>query len=192
MSVPEELEGQVVQLTQHRQHRFFGKYRGVVKDVTDPDHRLRIKALVPAVYEDKLTPWAMPALPFAGRQHGLMLRPEVEDGVWIEFEAGDPSRPIWAGCFWADGQRPSSEVEHVRMLATTAGHKVAIDDDAGEIKLEHADGITLLTLKAGEITLAVGRCQLKITPEAIVLNDGMAKVTLAGASLVNDAFKLGG
>ncbi|MEG4643955.1 phage baseplate assembly protein V, partial [Paracoccus sp. APAP_BH8] len=26
--------------------------------------------------------------------------PEVGDTVWIEFEAGDPMRPIWAGTFW--------------------------------------------------------------------------------------------
>ena len=33
---------------------------------------------------------------------GLYAIPEPESGVWVEFEGGDPSFPIWTGCFWAD------------------------------------------------------------------------------------------
>ena len=36
--------------------------------------------------------------------------PEVQVGVWIEFEAGDASRPIWTGCWWASGEMPDPAV----------------------------------------------------------------------------------
>ena len=49
----------------------------------------------------------MPSLPFAGPMHGLALLPEVSDGVWIEFEGGDPPRPIWSGCWWRATSAPS-------------------------------------------------------------------------------------
>ena len=41
------------------------------------------------------------------------------------------------------------------------------------------------------ISLKLGACELKITASEINLNNGMVKVTAAGASLVNDAFKIG-
>ena len=46
-------------------------------------------------------------------------------------------------------------------------------------------------LGSSEITLTLGSCSLKITTSEINLNNGMVKVTTAGASLVNDAFKVG-
>ena len=46
-------------------------------------------------------------------------------------------------------------------------------------------------MSASEIALKLGLCELKITQSEISLNNGMVKVTAAGASLVNDAFKVG-
>ena len=38
------------------------------------------------------TIWALPCVP-----PGLELMPKVGDVVWVEFEAGDPSYPVWMG-----------------------------------------------------------------------------------------------
>jgi hypothetical protein len=38
------------------------------------------------------------------KDKGLLLIPEPGDGVWIEFEAGDPNWPIWSGCLWEHGE----------------------------------------------------------------------------------------
>ena len=46
-------------------------------------------------------------------------------------------------------------------------------------------------MSANEIVLKLGACELKITQSEINLNNGMVKVTAAGASLVNDALKVG-
>lgn len=185
-----ELEEMVVQLAERAHSRFYGKYRGIVRDINDPDGLCRIKAEVPAVYEDQQSPWALPALPFAGQSHGLVLLPEPGDGVWIEFEAGDIQRPIWTGCWFALNERPDPKGNKARVLATSAGHKIVLDEDGDQIQIQHPGGAEI-TVSSSEIVLKLGLCELKITESEINLNNGMVKVTPAGASLVNDAFKVG-
>jgi hypothetical protein len=170
--------------------RIYGKYRGIVTDISDPDDMARIKANVPAVYGEEESPWALPCSPFAGPSHGLVLLPEVGDGVWIEFEGGSIARPIWSGCWWSSGQRPQPIGEKIRLLATSAGHQILIDEDADEIKLVHPGGAEF-TMGASEVVLKLGSCEIKMSQSEISLNNGMVKVTTAGASLVNDAFKVG-
>lgn len=187
---PEQQE-LLLRLAEAQRDRHFGKYRGLVRDVSDPEGQGRIKASVPAVYAEQDSPWALPALAFGGPGHGLALIPEVGDGVWIEFEGGDIARPIWSGFWWASGQRPAPDGEKARLLATSAGHQILIDEDADEMKLIHPGGAQIV-LDADGITLTMGACELKITNSEINLNNGMVKVTTAGASLVNDAFKVGG
>jgi hypothetical protein len=178
------------QIAEYMRTRHFGKYRAIVSDISDPENLCRIKAQVPAVFGEEISPWAMPASPFAGAQHGLVLLPEVGDGVWIEFEAGDPSQPIWSGCWWARGQVPQPQGETIRLLATSAGHQIMLDERADEIKLVHPGGAEV-KLGSSEISLTLGRCEIKISATEVNINNGMVKVTTAGASLVNDAFKVG-
>lgn len=179
------------QIAEFLRNRVFGKYRGLVEDIDDPENLGRIRARVPAVFGEEPSPWAMPCLPFAGAQHGLSLIPEAGDGVWIEFEGGDLSRPIWSGCWWARDQRPSPDGAGQRLLATTAGHRILIDEDADEIRLEHPGGAKLSLTSSG-IVLTLGTSEVEIGTSEIKINQGIAKFTTAGASLVNDAFKVGG
>jgi len=185
-----EMEQLLVEVTEQVRSRFYGKYRGIVRDIDDPDSLCRIKAEVPAIYEDQVSPWAFPALPFAGQSHGVVLLPEIGDGVWIEFEAGDINRPIWNGCWFAAGERPQPDGNRARLLATTAGHKIVLDEDQDQIQLRHPGGAEI-TMSAGEIVFKLGLCELKISRNEISLNNGMVKVTATGASLVKDAFKVG-
>src|SRR5262245_38642120 len=184
------LERTVERSAEHIATHFYGKYRGIVTDISDPDNRCRIKARVPAVFDDTVAPWAEPALPFAGDGHGMVMLPKVGDGVWIEFEAGNLQTPIWSGCVFPSGGRPDPQGERVRVIVTDSGHKIVLDEDSNEIQLVHPDGATL-KMSSSDIVLSLGACELKITATEISLNQGMVKVTVAGVSLVNDAMKLG-
>jgi len=186
-----DVETVLERVTEFQRTKHFGKYRGLVADIEDPDGLGRIVAEVPAVFGEALSPWAMPCLPFAGAGHGLALMPEVGDGVWIEFEGGDLGRPICSGCWWADGQRPEPAANLARLLATSGGHQLLLDEEGDEIKIVHPGGAQIL-IGSEEITISIGQSTLKLTSSEINLNDGMAKITTAGASLVNDAFKVGG
>jgi len=185
-----ETEQLLVGMSEREQSRFYGKFRGLVRDIDDPLSLCRIRAEVPAIYDDEKSPWALPSFPFAGKKHGLVLLPEVGDGVWIEFESGDINYPIWSGCWFADGEQPEPKTSAARVLVTTAGHKIVLDEDEDEIQIKHPGGAEF-TMSSDEIVLKLGSCELKITEDEINLNNGMVKVTTSGASLVNDALKVG-
>ncbi|HEX5707545.1 MAG TPA: phage baseplate assembly protein V [Pyrinomonadaceae bacterium] len=192
----EEMEELLVSLSEQVRDRFYGKYRGLVTDVEDPETMGRIVAKVPEVFEEQETPWAMPAVPFAGAGHGLVLLPEVGDGVWIEFESGDPSRPLWTGFWWGDGELPAPGAKKTRALVTTAGHQLVLDDEGSEVKLLHSGGAEMkmtggsITLSVGgaemkmsstDITISLGASEIKLTPADLTLKSGGAQVKLVGA-----------
>jgi len=95
------IEDLIQQLVDRLDNRFLGKYRGYVHDVNDPQNCGRVRAIVPRLLgETTPTGWAMPAAPYAGPNQGFFAIPEPGSGVWIEFEEGDLSKPIWTGAWW--------------------------------------------------------------------------------------------
>jgi uncharacterized protein involved in type VI secretion and phage assembly len=80
--------------------KYYGIYRGTVVNNVDPLQTGRILATVPDVGGLVPTTWAMPAMPIAGKQMGVYVVPQIGAGVWVQFEAGDPDRPVWTGGWW--------------------------------------------------------------------------------------------
>lgn len=158
-----ELERLVVELAELTRARFYGKYRGIVQDVNDSDKLGRVRAYVPEVYgEDVISPWAMPCVSLAGAKHGFVCLPEAQDGVWIEFEAGDPARPIWTGCWWGTDDLADDLNKHkARTWVTTSGHRITLDDDGKKVLINHAKGAKVemtdssmtLECKSGKVVL---------------------------------------
>jgi uncharacterized protein involved in type VI secretion and phage assembly len=191
--MPDLMEQTVERLVERIGSSYFGKYRGIVTDVDDPDNQCRIRATVPSVLGEQACGWALPAAPFAGDGHGMVTLPKVGSGVWIEFEAGRLDNPIWSGGWWASGQRPDPQGAGVRVFVSEKGHKVILDDEANEVKIVHGDEVItkVIQITASEIVLTCGACEIKITNENISLNNGLIKVGLAGVSLVNGAMTFG-
>lgn len=84
-------------------HLFYGKYRGTVINNVDPMLRGRLLLEVPDVTGLVPSSWAEPCVPLAGPSGppmGVYMVPPIGAGVWVEFEQGDPSKPIWVGCRW--------------------------------------------------------------------------------------------
>ena len=83
--------------------QYWGKYRGTVVNNVDPEQRGRIQAIVPDVNTVIPTTFAEACVPLAGPTGppmGVYMVPPIGAGVWIEFEHGDPDKPIWTGCRW--------------------------------------------------------------------------------------------
>jgi uncharacterized protein involved in type VI secretion and phage assembly len=76
--------------------RQYGKYRGKVVDAIDPMLLGRVRVQVPEALGGQGSVWAVPCVPCGGAP----ALPAVGAEVWVEFEAGDLSRPIWTGCTW--------------------------------------------------------------------------------------------
>jgi hypothetical protein len=181
--------------------QFFGKYRGVVVNNTDPMQLARIQATVPAVAGDGPLGWALPCSPFAGPDMGLVMVPPVGANVWIEFEGGDLDHPIWSGCFWDSGQMPAEALsgapDAVQVLKApgflfvadanlhqfrievnpplgSAPMKLAFDEQG--ILLDNSDATKLeMTPDGIEITNAASK--IVISPGSVDINDGALEIT---------------
>jgi hypothetical protein len=158
--------------------RFYGKYRGLVLNNQDPSNLGRLQANVPEVLGGIPTGWAIPAAPYAGTGAGFFAVPLVGAGVWIEFEAGDVSRPIWSGAWWAAGEVPMNEQgvparPETKILRSDFGLLVALDDTAQTITLSDALGLNLMTIKVLEGTIEI-HSAVRVVLEAPVIQHGQS------------------
>jgi len=138
--------------------KFYGKYRGMVLNNIDPMQLNRLQVQVPDVAGLAPASWAMPCVPVAGLQNGMVALPMIGSGVWIEFEQGDPDYPIWVGSFWGSAAEVPA-LAHATppgvqafTLQTTLQNGLTISDlpgPSGGIMLKSATGATLIVNDTG-------------------------------------------
>lgn len=186
----------IIEVLERLRGRFYGKYRGSVTDVDVT--RGRIRAYVPAVLGSTQTGWCDPCVPYAGDQVAVAFMPETGSGVWIEFEGGDVSYPIWSGCYWRDvtasGEQQGAEMPTTvgaatsKVIQTKSGHKVVLDDsDQNQsITITDANGNSL-TLDSKGITLQdLSGNSIKMDSNGIAISDcnqNSVTTTVTGISL---------
>ncbi|MFJ4471403.1 phage baseplate assembly protein V [Streptomyces sp. NPDC089424] len=157
-------------------NRYLGKYRGRVVDNNDPLRIGRITVEVPDVLGDEPSTWALPCLPFTGPESGQFVVPPPGTGVWVEFEQGDPSFPVWTGCWWGAAEElPPDARRELRadvpnkpvVVQTPLAHKLVMSDTPGA--------------EEGILLQAKGGAYIRITEEAVVIATGAgAQVVLRG------------
>jgi Type VI secretion system/phage-baseplate injector OB domain len=162
--------------------RFYGKYRGKVAANADPLQLGRVQVSCPAIFGDGQLAWALPCTPYGGPGVGFFAVPPVGADVWVEFEAGDPDYPIWAGCFWAAGQVPADPALPTTKMLKTDGLTLTVDDLPG------GGGVTLtvsapavavpmtISLTESGIEISTGGASVKLDPVSVSVNDGALKV----------------
>jgi uncharacterized protein involved in type VI secretion and phage assembly len=158
--------------------QYLGKYRGVVAKNRDPLQKGRVQVRVPAVLGESTLSWAMPSLPYAGPEGvGLFTVPPEKANVWVEFEAGDPNRPIWSGCFWGEGEKvPTRQgTAEQKVLKTKAG-TIKIDDSAEELIIETSRGAKIVMDSQGiEISNGKG-ASVKLSSNMVSINGSALEV----------------
>lgn len=167
-----------LRLLEQAESRFYGKYRGIVSDNDDPLNLGRVRARVPEVLHDVQSGWCTPCVPYAGKDRGWFVIPEVDDGVWIEFEGGDPSRPIWTGSWWGKDDRPkdtngSAATAQTKVFKSAKGLIVDLDDKAETIYVSDSSGSNLLSIavNAGQVVV---QATTSVTVEAPLINLGQS------------------
>lgn len=130
-------------LTDTSVRSFPGLYAGTVAAVDDPDKLGRIKVGVPSVFGAagaEADAWARPCFP-----SGHFFVPDVGDRVWVAFEHGDPSAPVWLGEWYAAGALPArTDVSPPtrRVVEDAAGNRIELSPDgivlhaAGDLTIE--------------------------------------------------------
>jgi uncharacterized protein involved in type VI secretion and phage assembly len=159
--------------------RFFGKYRGTVVDNDDQTHRGRLKVQVKSVCGDDAL-WAMPCVPYAGDGVGMLSLPEAGTGVWVEFEGGDPSFPIWTGFFWADDEAPEQANPKIKIWKTQENTLRLHDGDAKI--LAETTGKARVEL-GQDVVSEAGKSKHSVGSSGVVSEQGKGKVEVTTASV---------
>jgi uncharacterized protein involved in type VI secretion and phage assembly len=160
------------ELLERVRSRHYGKYRGTVTDVDATT--MRVKVSVPDALPGVDAGWAMPCVPYAGPQVGFLMLPEVGSGVWVEFEGGDVSYPVWTGCFWNGGDIPSQASATVKCIVTAAG-SITFDNDQNSVTVADAQSNTVVLDSSG-ITSTSGSSSVAVGASGVNVNDGALEV----------------
>ena len=164
----------------HTTAKHYGKYRGTVTDTDDPRKQGRVKVQVPEILGEVDSGWALPCAPYAGDHVGSYAVPAVGSGVWVEFEAGEVSRPIWVGCWWQSNGLPKDEAgadatPDLKIIRSEKDMLLAMHDDSQTIALSDGDGKNLL-----KIEVQGGKVTIKASSKVVV--DAPAIELVANAS----------
>ena len=128
--------------------KYYGKYRAIVTKNDDPREWGRIKVRCPSVLGKYESGWCIPCVPFLSNDEGIFKIPNLQDGVWIEFEGGDLSKPIYVGGWFNPKRMPHDKYSDAKgqfCLRTKKGMLIKIDDKKDFISLE--------TVKGGKISI---------------------------------------
>jgi uncharacterized protein involved in type VI secretion and phage assembly len=170
--------------------RFLGKHRGVVVNNLDPLSQGRLQVNVPGVLGDAVSNWALPCAPYEGLGVGFFMLPPVGAGVWVEFEAGDASRPIWVGGWWGAAEVPLSPTgagnSSVKILRTDtcllafddAGQTISISDTGGQNQL-------VVDITKGIVTLKSATRLVLNAPRIHEGSDSAAHPAVLGDQILN-------
>lgn len=100
--------------------RYFGKFRGVVDGVDDPEKIGRLMIKVPVVLgSEEAVGWALPAAGGGGVGTGFFSVPRIGEFVWVEFEEGDPQRAVWSYGPWGKRNNENMVPKHARGVRDT-------------------------------------------------------------------------
>src|SRR6266481_3612004 len=164
---------------------FYGKYRGTVINNIDPLQIGRIQAMVPDFAGFVPGTWAMPCVPVAGTNTGIFTVPIIGSGVWIEFERGDPDRPIWVGGYW-DSAAEVPELAHAVppgvpgiTIQTPLKNGIVVSDapgPSGGILIQTTTGATISVSDVGIIISNGKGAIINMTGATVDLNLGALTV----------------
>jgi hypothetical protein len=169
--MPEDPTDVLNQPARRSEGRYFGKYRGLVKDNKDPLKIGRLQVTVPAVY-GMATNWALPCAPYAGEQVGFYAMPPIGALVWVEFEGGDPSHPIWSGGFWQAPEVPAEVNDNADDPSQVKVFKTRV----ATLWIDDTDQLGKITLRFKDDTVSEG------ATVTLVIDSTGVSLTVAGSS----------
>ncbi len=166
------------------ENRYYGKYRGLVTDNQDPEKRGRLKVQVPALMGETEIGWAMPCVPYGGgSDRGFYMIPEVGDGVWVEFEAGQLSYPIWTGTWWGSDEAPkgaegADPAPDLKIIKSRTGHVIELNDSDG------SESVTVIDKEGNKVVMNSSGIEIDAGSRDLVLKGNNVTIEATTAAKV--------
>jgi uncharacterized protein involved in type VI secretion and phage assembly len=186
---------------------------GIVTNNQDPEEQGRVKVRFPWLADQVESQWARVASPMAGNERGMFFLPEVNDEVVVAFEQGDMNHPYVLGALWNGVDKPpetnSDGKNNIRKITsrsgheiifgddsttrkekveihTKAGHRILLDDSAGQEKIEIKDrtGNNVIKMDSVQNSIDISSAmRLKIKAQTVEIEAGAMMTVKSGATL---------
>ena len=181
---------------------FHGGYLAEVVDLNDPESLSRVQVRLHSfdgVSGHDGPIWARVAAPFAGRDRGAFLLPDVGDEVFVVFTHGDPRLPVIVGGLWNGSSTPPETIsggqnrrkvirsrngvkltlddqngQEQFIVETPGGQKITLKDGPGSIVIEDSNGNTARLAPAGVTVTTPAKATLNAS--TVEINAGMVTV----------------
>jgi len=200
-------------LTGGRDPRGHSVVVGIVTNNQDPEEQGRVKVRFPWLADQVESQWARVASPMAGNERGMFFLPEVNDEVVVAFEQGDMNHPYVLGALWNGVDKPpetnSDGKNNIRKITsrsgheiifgddsttrkekveihTKAGHRILLDDSAGQEKIEIKDrtGNNFIKMDSVQNSIDISSAmKLKIKAQTVEIEAGAMMTVKSGATL---------
>lgn len=145
--------------------RFYSTYRGIVTDNVDDTHMNKLSLYIPSI-QGGMNVVALPKLSgLGGVNYGFkLITPHIGEVVYVEFEGGDPLKPLWSPHGWANGETPEDLKDNNSIgLVTPGGNKIYIKDIDGELYIQTNSKVNISILDGPS---------LKMTQKGFTFNFG--------------------
>lgn len=123
---------------------YFGKYRAKVVDIRDPEKRGRIRVMCPKVLGMYKSAWCEPCIPVAYDFGGDFALPKLGEFVWVEFESGNPNKPIYTGGLWCTDKSPSPEYDSKDRIISWGDCKITMNEETNSIDISVGNSSIIL------------------------------------------------
>lgn len=185
----QNIERTIVQQGIESLGRYYSIYRAIVVRRDDPFGLCRLKVSIFGLGNLCTQLWAFPKGQYGTNNAGFKtLTPQVGDVVWITFENGDPSLPVWEHHGWSKGQVPLDlNQPDVHGFKTNNGTEVIFNDKTGSLDIvlpgdnnKLVNGIIHIYGK-GEITLeSEAKLNILATGDVNINSDGNTNIISDG------------
>ena len=159
-----------------------GPIIGIVMENQDTEKLGRVKVRFPRLSPDDVGHWARVATLMAGPERGTFFLPQVDDEVLVAFEHGDVTRPYILGALWNGKDKPPETSADIKLIKSTSGHIIRLDDTSGSEKIEIIDnsgnnsividtnGKTITIKSAQDISIEAAEGTIKLSAKNISLS----------------------
>lgn len=157
--------------------RFYSIYRGMVMDNNDPNHMNSLQVAIPEI-QGGIIVWALPFGQHGGLKTGFKyLAPEIGDTVYIMFEYGNPSKPLWTYHGFGLEQVPEELDDPNKMgIITPNGNMVILDETSGELNIFTEGSITIKSNKVIQFQNGSNEGLIKINELTNKLNQTISEL----------------
>lgn len=176
---------------------------GIVTQLKDdPDGEDRILVRIPVIHKEDDGAWCRISSPDAGKERGMVFRPEINDEVIVGFINNDPRHGVVLGMVNSSAlpaHLPATDDNHEKgyqsrskmklifnddkksiLIETPGGHKVSIDEDAKKIELVDLNGNKLIMDDKGITMESIKDIKMKASAEVKI--EAGSNATLKGGA----------